>query len=197
MDLKELKGNSRTRKDDLPNITPVVTGRVSKQKPSVGSRLHEELNTQWADVLLPAAKDMVVDMLRSGLDGVIDICKKTIDMKIYGEVKHRRSSGRNSYSSYYSSTTKSSDSRSSYREATFDYENLRFENRADAKAVLDGLTDILEEYNVVSVADLVELAGGKAHYTEGNYGWFKLGRAEIIGTREGYILSMPKPQMIK
>lgn len=196
MDLDKLPGNSKSKPEEQTRSS-VVHGTVDKQKQTVGSRLQSELNNQWKDVLLPAAKDMVVDMLRSGLDGLIDMGKKTIDMKIYGEVKHHNRRGVRGASGWTNYNKSSKTSTHQSRDKAPEFENLIFDTRADAVAVLESLTDILEEYEVVSVADMLELAGEKPDYTDRKYGWFKLGRAEIIGNRNGYILSMPKPVVIK
>lgn len=195
MNLDKLEGNSRNKQSVEPR-SAVVGGGVKQQKASIGTRVQDELNTQWKDVLLPAAKDMIVDMLRGALDGVIEMGKNAIDMKIYGEIKSHRKSGvrgANTYTRYWGN---SSESKKEQHTST-SYENIIFDTRADAVAVLEGMTDILEEYQVVSVADMLELSGLKPNYTDRGYGWFKLGRAEILGTRDGYILSMPRPSVIR
>lgn len=199
MDYTKLEGNSRKQENQPATRESVVSGGVKTGKPSIGTRLQSEMNTQWKDVLIPAAKDMAVDMARNVLDGIIEMGKNAIDMKIYGEVKTRRGTrGVNSYSSYWSKSDKkpASSSKSDERNSPV-YEDLIFDRHADAKAVLDGLSDILDEYQVVTVADMLELAGENPHYTDRDYGWFKLGRAEILGTRDGYILRMPRPMVVR
>ena len=145
------------------------------------------------DVLVPAIKKMISDIVTDG-----------IDMLLYGESKGRksRSSGGVSYHSYY-------DDRGSRRDrdrdrdrdgrrvsSRFDYEDIIFNTRGDAELVREQMVEILDQYGVVTVADLYDSAGITPPYTANKYGWFNIRTAETIHVRDGYVLKLPKAMPI-
>ena len=73
------------------------------------------------------------------------------------------------------------------------------ESRADADDVLDAMSDLIENYESVSVADLYDLIGidVSGRYTYNDYGWTSLRNAEIVEVREGYWIKLPRPRPIK
>jgi hypothetical protein len=70
--------------------------------------------------------------------------------------------------------------------------NIMFDTKKDANKVLSGLKDILERYNVVSVADLHDLVGESGSYTDNKYGWTDLKEMKIVKKTNGYMLRMPE-----
>ena len=74
----------------------------------------------------------------------------------------------------------------------YEYENLTFEDYADAQEVLDGLYDCLDRYEKVRVLDLYDLAGVCTTATDRNYGWTDLRGVRIISTKEGWVIDLPR-----
>jgi hypothetical protein len=56
--------------------------------------------------------------------------------------------------------------------------------------------DLLNQYRVVSVADLYELAEIETQISDNSYGWRSLDGARIRPTGGGYILELPRPTLI-
>ena len=138
----------------------------------------------FSEVLLPAAKKLVSDIVTNG-----------IDMLLYGEIKNKKgNSSKVSYSRYYDDRRdRSRDYRSPVVRNNFDYDEIIFETRGDAEAVLDAMYDILNQYKVVSVAELYDLASITTHnYTCNNYGWIDLRGSSVVRVRDGYILKLPR-----
>ena len=69
-----------------------------------------------------------------------------------------------------------------------------FSKRAEAEEVLTTLTSMLENYKVVSVADLKDIVGEVPTFKDNKVGWTNLKDAIIIRVREGYTIQLPKPQ---
>lgn len=180
------------KKNEKKKVEAIVQAKVKKKNifekvvgpfietdgKSVGSYI-------FADVLVPAIKK-----------GLYDVCTNAVEMLLYGEANGRRrslnssSNSRTSYTSYYERDKRPSEpvrSRSIYS-----YDEVIFETRMDAEAVLQGMDDILDEYQVVSVADYYELASIKGNYTDNNYGWTTLTNAQIVRVSGGYMLKLPK-----
>ena len=101
-----------------------------------------------------------------------------------------------SYSRYYDDRRdrdRSRDYRTSSIRSGFDFDEIIFETRGDAEAVLDAMYDILNQYKVVSVAELYDLASITTHnYTCNNYGWVDLRGSSVVRVRDGYILKLPR-----
>lgn len=79
----------------------------------------------------------------------------------------------------------------------YDYQELRFTDRRDAEAVLDRMAETVSKYNVVSVADMYDIANiPTMNYQLQKYGWSgdSLKAAKIVPIKDGlYLLKMPKP----
>ena len=82
----------------------------------------------------------------------------------------------------------------SYRDAYYrkNVDNIRFDSRETAEGVLKTLTEIINVYGFVTVADMYDLVGLNATYTEQKYGWVDLKEAKIVRVRSGYKLLMPE-----
>ena len=58
----------------------------------------------------------------------------------------------------------------------------------------DAMNEIIAQYEVVSVADLYDLANvSNDNYAANKYGWTDIGGCRAVRVRDGYILKLPKP----
>lgn len=200
--MTEYKGNSHKSKmresEDVKNkkVEKITNGVVKTKKKSEVSKLTnifiaEDVtnvkNYIIDEVLLPAAKKAISDIVTNG-----------IDMLLYGETRSRNKdkSGRISYSKYYDDRDRgyssSRDRRSSRRGSGYDYDDIILETRGEAEDVLDRMDDLIATYDIVSVADLYDLVGIQGRYTDNKYGWTNLRTAEVQRVRDGYLLRLPK-----
>lgn len=74
---------------------------------------------------------------------------------------------------------------------------LIFDTRDDADTVLETLFEYLEDYHRVTVKDLYTLADMPTDYTMNDWGWYDLSSAKVIRVEEGFLLDMPKVEVIK
>ena len=140
----------------------------------------------FADVLLPAAKKAVYDIFTEG-----------IDMILYGGKgggKRKSSGSKVSYRSYYDDRRYDDERRASATTRNrFDFDDIIFDTRGDAEAVLDQMRDVIETYKVVTVADMYDMAGLTEPYTSNKYGWMNLRNAQVRRIMGGgYALDLPK-----
>lgn len=143
------------------------------------------------DVLIPAFKNTIQEMVTSG-----------IEMLLFGERKSSRSRDRDrgatkvSYGSYYKDRDRSDRyerPRPAYRDK-FNLGEIYFKDGRDADDVLQNLCDALEEYEEVSVREYFDLAGIEgAGWTHDKYGWRDLRDARCTHTRYGYSIILPDP----
>jgi hypothetical protein len=73
-------------------------------------------------------------------------------------------------------------------------DGISFETRREAGNVLEGLIELYDEYQEVSIADFYELAGleNLIDHTDNNWGWRdELGDTTVVQVRSGYELDLP------
>ena len=63
----------------------------------------------------------------------------------------------------------------------------------EAENIIDRLSDLIENYDTATVADLYDLAGITSNFTDDRWGWYTLEGASVSHLREGYLLNLPKP----
>ena len=193
----DYKPNSHKYKEEQKNlpaerkkVEKVVTGKVKTKKKSEASKLKDVFISEdvsnvksyiFMDVLIPAAKKAISDIVSNG-----------IDMILYGETRGRKSSSGASYVSYRDYSRRDDRRDTSRIRTGYDYDDIILETRGEAEDVLERMNELIDMYDVVSVADLYDLVGKSCNYTDNKYGWTNIRNAEPIRVRDGYLLKMPK-----
>lgn len=215
--MDDYKPNSHKSREPIPEkkaekavIGPVKTRKKTDIRKLADVFISDDVDSVksyiWMDVLVPAAKKTVSDIV----SGVFDIIKNTVDIYLYGEDAVRKKSSNGSRTSYGKFYDKRDDSRSPrdarYSErsrARFDYEYLLFDSRGDVESIIAKMEDVIEEYDHISVATLYnDILDRSAPYTAENYGWtnVKSAHAERVWDYEErryrYELKLPKVMAI-
>lgn len=201
--MQDYKPNSHRFKEEQKNpqstseekkFDKVVTGAVKTRKKSgilrfVDVFISEDIHNV-KDYLI---NEVGMPMLKKGLMGALDM------MLNGGSIGYadRRSSSRVTYNRYYDDPrdNRRSNDRDQPR-PRFDRDVIIFETRRDAEAILRDMLDALEEYKIVSVADMYDMADLPQPHTGNRYGWTNLRNAEVIRDREGWIINLPKAMPI-
>lgn len=77
-------------------------------------------------------------------------------------------------------------------------ENIVFETRDAAERAFSDTLDILEKYGVISVEELHYIAGiTDVDYIDTKYGWTSANNFELLRTRKGYELRVPRAMRIE
>jgi len=190
--------------DNKPAPTPVATGSVKEVKESAfkrfknnffGSDVNSVMGYITTEVLLPALKDLIVDTTSKGMERMM-----------YGEVrsKRSRSDGRTKYSYDSPINVRSRPAHGGPRVAQAGAQRGRrhmvgevyLASRADAERVLETMSELVEKYNVASVADLYSLIQHPTNYIDNNWGWTELMFANIVQTHDGWLLDLPPVEPI-
>lgn len=199
----EFPSNSHSKKEskEEKNIESVVQGEVIQRKKPLGRRFADNFMggdaktaTSYVifDVLIPAAKNAVVDGFTEG-----------IERMMFGEVRSttRRGASRPGGHTPYNLMSGSGLIRqqeqgrqlSRRARSQHNFDEIILATRAEASEVLNRLYQIIEMYDEVSVADLYQLVGVTPVYTDGQHGWIDLTQSGISKVREGYLLNLPRP----
>lgn len=196
---EDYKPNShRSKEQELHEPMPekraekVVTGNVRQRKKSglakagsifVPGDVESVKSYILMDVLVPSIKRAISDIVCNGISMLL------------GEPSRGKSGSpgaKVAYRQYYQDR----DDRPSYNrsraQAQYSYDDIVFETRGDAEEVLYRMEELLERFDVVSVADLFDMAGISCQYTDNKYGWTDLRNAHVERVRDGYIISLPR-----
>jgi hypothetical protein len=185
-------------KEEPKKVQKVVKGPVVKKKKSLGKRfaetfLGEDISDVGSyiihDILIPAAKSAINDMVQGG-----------IEMVLFGERRTARTSrdrdrSRVSYSSYYSNDRRDDRDRRdiSYRDrARHNFDEIILSSRGEAKEVLDRLVDLTIDYGQATISDFYDLVGITGNFTDDKYGWTDLRSSSVSRVRDGYMINLPK-----
>lgn len=197
--------------DDKKTTNPpekVVKGKVTIPKKTLGEKLAETfVMADLESVVKSIVSDTIVPKVKST---ICDIFESLPRMLLYGDGKSRpKGSGsgasRNETTPYYKYNRPSSydsgygsaePSAVPYRRTSV--ENVEFENRSDAEAVLTELRERIYSEGCVSVNTFLTVIGRPEEhsYTKTQYGWNSLADARIEATRNGWVLKLPKPVYI-
>ena len=189
---KEANGSGTERK----KLEKVVGGTAKIKKKSTTRKFTDALISEdaanvksyiFSDVLIPAAKKLVSDIVRDG-----------IEMILYGSTGNRdsRSRGfRGDYVSYDKYSRRRDDRRYESDRSVrsgYSYDDIVLETKGDAEAVLDRLGELIDRYGQATVLDLYDIVGITGRYTDDKFGWMDIRNADSVRVRDGYLLRLPK-----
>jgi len=209
MDGPNFPGNSLSPKPEKEEkkLEKVVTGEVTRRKKPWYRRLSETIVAGEAtsvghyillDVLVPAFKDVVADVVSQG-----------IEKMLYGEARStsRRTGFRPNSNTQVSYNRYSSPSSRERREETFrpqqrdrrhrgshNFDDIVLATRHEATEVIDRMFDLISQYDQATVSDLYELVGITGDFTDEKWGWIDFRGAGVTRVAGGYLLDLPKPE---
>lgn len=181
-------------------VEKVITGVAKTKKKSearkftdifVSEDLHSIRDYFVFDVLIPGIKDIIFDALTG-----------SVKRAFWGDRgsssgKKRPTVDRVSYGRYYDSPRDRRDRGDIRTRNRFDYDDILFDNYADADAVLSALEDVIDRYGMAKVSDLYEFSDiSTNNYQVTKYGWTDLHNAKIVRGRDGYVINLPRAEPI-
>ncbi len=196
--------NPKPGKPEKKEVEKVIQGEVIQKKKSFSTKFKEvfmggELKTASkyiaSDVLLPAVRNMVVEATSRGIERLI-----------YGDSAPPRRSGYGPGGriNYNRPTERYGPQQRAYlpgqsqqiQPRRSDIADIVLMNREDAELVVERLGDIIQAYDVVSVADLYDMLGLPSTYVDNSWGWSSINYVNIRQVREGWMIDMPRIEPI-
>lgn len=218
----EFPGNSRRtlpaksepeKKVPEKNVEKVVTGEVVRRKQSLGKRIKGVFlggDTQSVkdyvvlEVLVPALKDTIADAVTGGIERIV-----------FGDnIRPGRRGGGSRYGApsnnfnYAGMSNRNAVAGGPFREdprqqlsrrarTTHNFDEVIFPSRRDAEAVLSEMFELLDQFEVVTVSDFLELSGHSGNFTDHKFGWTDLRGVQPHRTRGGgFVLGLPPTEPI-
>jgi hypothetical protein len=184
------------RKEEPKTETPakkldrVVEGKIVRRKKPLGKRLREAfLGGDNRSVLEFVIQDVIVPNIR---DMVFEAGQQGLERSLYGDsVPFRRGIGSRPgdprrMTNYNGIARGPARDRVEERQlsrrarANHDFGEIIIPTRPEAEAVLEGLFAVLDEYEV----------------TDRKWGWTDLRGTDVLRVREGWLLDLPRPEVI-
>mgnify|MGYP000011205802 CR=1 FL=1 len=200
MEIPEYKSNSHKSKEQNSEVVErekmekVVSGTVKIKKKSGFRKFFSDIIAEEGpDLKNYIVKDIVIPSVKKAISD-------TIDMILYGDSRRgsRTNASKISYRSYYDRSYDDPRPRNDgFARSGYSFEDIILESRGAAEQVISQMEDLIDTYGMVSVADLYDLVGISCDYTGNKYGWTNVRNAEVVRTRDGYMLKMPKALPIK
>jgi hypothetical protein len=201
------------KKEEPKKVEKVIQGEARTRKRPMHKRIVETFvggnpknvsEFVLFEVLIPAARDLVVDTFQSGIErtfyGEVRSTRRPRGMGApggysVGHVDYRSRSG----SGLAGSRQDPRDRPSAQRRAkAHDFREIILPTRAEADEVIDRLFALISQYEVATVADLYDLCGFTSSFTDVNFGWTDIRGAGATRIRNGeYLLNLPQPESLK
>ena len=183
---QEAQGEKRVAKVVKGNVKTKKRGEIRKFADVILAEDVGEVKRRAVDdVLIPSIKNALLDLI-----------VETATMLFKGEsARGRKRAG--DYVSYRSYSDRDRrDTREPRARTRFDFDDLIFESRGEAELVREQMEDMIERYGMVTVADMYDMADLTAPYTGNRYGWTSIRSAEVVRTRDGYVIKLPRAMVI-
>jgi hypothetical protein len=205
----DYQSNSNKEKKVRPSpenkvVEKVVTGKVIQKPPSLGSKFKATffggefrgaMRYLAADVLLPAFRNLLVDATTKGVERVVygesrEYRRRPVDygsrIQYNSPMLPRRSPDR----------PRLPDQPAYTRQIRRNTNDLVLASKEEANYVVERLLDIIETYDVASLADLYQLTGLPISPIDNKWGWTYLNQTEIKQVRDGYLIDLPPAEEI-
>jgi hypothetical protein len=186
---EEYKPNSNLSREK--KVEKVVSGNVKQRKKSGLARagsifmpgdVDSVKSYILMDVLVPSIKRAISDIICNGINMLLGEPNRSKSGSPAAKVNYRQ----------YFRDRDDPDYNRPRAQAQYGYDDIIFETRGDAEEVLYRMQELLERFDVVSVADLFDMAGISCNYTDNKYGWTDLRNAHVTRIRDGYVIDLPR-----
>lgn len=199
---KRVKEETSEKIEEKPEVQKIVTGIVRKQKKGFFKRIDQTMfgddmrsvgTYVLQDILIPATKDLIVDTIRGG-----------IEVAVYGE-RQSRNGRKGVYTNYDRVSYRSDRDRDRERDrrgvsrsarSRHDFDDIVLDSRGEAEDVRIHLLDLCNEYGQATVADFYDLVGVTSSFTDNKYGWTDLRSASVSRVRDGYLINLPRTELL-
>lgn len=201
MDASDFPSNSNKSKKKAEPITQAL---IRQPKKSAGRKIsetfladdaHNVFNYVATEVLIPAAKSLVSDIVRTAIDRLL-----------FGgsaaSIRKRHSTPMGAVINYGRFHQPARHDPRDYvepqrptiaRRVRQSFEDVVLGSRDEAEEVLTNLLEYIDNYGAVSLADFYDLVGVPSTFIDFKHGWDTLNSASIVRVADGYVLNLPRP----
>lgn len=193
---------------EAPRIAgPVISGTAVERKEPLSRKFLSAYAGDSAqsvgqylllEVVVPSSKNLIADIVTQGINRMLYGTSRPSGVNNISSV-----GGRTSYGKFFNGggggqpvQNNQQPPISQQARANHMFNEIVLQTRADAELVLDSLRELIDQYGNAKVVDLYSAVNISSDFTDQKYGWKSLSRAGIIQIREGYLLDLPKPEVL-
>lgn len=186
-------------------VGPVISGSAVERKEPLRKKFLQAYAGDSAqsvgqyllmDVIVPGTKNIISDLVTQGINRLLYGGSRPVQQGV-------RSNVGGGYGKFFSGGSNAQQSQQQapqvvhQAQAAHQFGEIVLQTRSDAELVIDELRALIEHYGNAKVANLYSLVGITGDFTNQSYGWTNLSRAGVIQIREGYLLDLPKPEILR
>lgn len=201
---KDKEKKDEDSKSEKPLVVKVVTNDVIKKPNTIGRKFKDiffggdaksALRYVTADVLLPALRDLVVDVVTRGTERVVfgDSPRRGRGPTYESRVQYNRAYS-NPLDRRYApaSSARLPDQNPGWQRTSKQrIGDVVIGTREEAETVVTTMIEILEQYDMASVADYYDLLGLESTPIDNKWGWTFLNNVQVRQVRQGYVIDLP------
>ena len=182
--------------DSVISSTPKIKPASAKGKR--GFVLQQDFKDIREGVVNDLVRPKVKEWVYTFIEDILNTIGSSFQMMIFGDVRYKSTSrvgDRVSYNNY--SKNKQTPVTPSIS-SSFVSDSINYESRGEAEMVLESMKRHLEEYPVVTVAQMYEFSNLKTpNWTTTTFGWTDLSDARIRRDYDGdYVIDLPRAKPI-
>lgn len=189
-------------------IGPVISGSAVERKEPLRKKF---LQAYTGDSAQSVGQYLLMDVVVPGTKNIIsDLVTLGINRLLYGGSRPVQGGGVRSnvggYGRYFNGSNSGSNTQQQNQptqpsarqvQQPHSFGEIVLQTRADAEIIIDSLRELVEVYGNAKVANLYSLLGITGEFTDQSIGWTNLSRAGVIQIREGYLLDLPRPEVLR
>lgn len=146
----------------------------------------------FTDVFVPAAKNLIVDLISSGVERMLfgqarNRIRRPVGLGLRDQVRYDRIRDDREPRRLMSREAR----------ARHDFNEIVLDNRTEAVEVVSAMVDRIARYGAVTVSDLYDLVGTTGSYADQRWGWTDLATADVRQVAGGFLLDLPQPEPIR
>lgn len=197
---------SQSHKSREPReIQPITKNAARVRKAPVGRRLREtfiqgDARTVWTtmlwDTFFPNLRDNFASAVHNGIDALFEGTAGG-----YRRQSHSRYANSNNASRYNPDKALGSGNAPSRfsddARRNHDFSVLELDSRVEAEEVLQQMNFLIDQYDVVTLAEFYQMVRISPQHTDYKFGWEDLGGARVVHSRNSYYLDLPRPVQLK
>lgn len=193
----EIPDYQSEKKPECTKVSGVIDGPAMVKKKSDSVLKRAIFAQDFQDIRDGIIKDYVIPKAKNVINGLMQSMLETvscsIQMMIFGEVKDVAKKGASEYYSYNRQYNQAKPI-SSEMSISYNYDDIYYNTKGEAEAVLRSMKEYLADYGKVPVARMYEFSNlTSPRYTDNNYGWTNLDYADSFRASDGtYYLKLPK-----
>lgn len=183
-------------------IKPVVSGAVKVDRPAT-RRFFDYLFAESPKALgKKIGRELIVPRMKAGVEEALNSFisgmfwgggQRPMNNMVQGTVLR---AGGVAYNQMSNPSALTQARQAGVQQSSGNYQDLVVPTQQFAEVLLANMYELLNNYRVVAVADLYELANITPQPSDNAYGWTSLDGARISKVREGFLLELPRPNLI-